>query len=66
MQSFRCPLALVILFIFSVSAFAQIEFEEAYYITQDGVKKQGLIKNLGWKKIQALFSINHRKMMSQK
>jgi hypothetical protein len=50
MQSFRCPLALVILFIFSVSAFAQIEFEEAYYITQDGVKKQGLIKNLGWKK----------------
>ncbi len=33
----------------SLNSFAQINFEKGYYITQQGEKKEGFIKNIEWK-----------------
>lgn len=37
------------LMLFSLAAFSQIKFENAYYVNNDGEKISGLIKNYDWK-----------------
>ena len=42
--------ATITFIIFSIfQTIAQVNFEQGYYLTNNGVKTQGFIKNLGWK-----------------
>ena len=42
-------ISLLLLLIFTISAFSQIKFEKAYFIDNNGVKTECLIKNDDWK-----------------